>query len=109
MCYGWSEGQNNTISCVFNSHDSTQQLEACFYAPVLHKLILESDIDENLPKWEYVYKFSHGATSLCEENELNYFCPVVLQLNKPKMNLKLIASCCSINVVTNTIESSISS
>ena len=95
-CYG-IEHDNFQVHFIANNYDNSHLIHVYFMKPLLHKQVLTRDCDGNPKKVTYKYIFENNALSVCENYKIRYFCPVVLQINKDKMTLKLVASRCSIN------------
>ena len=95
-CYG-IERNNFQVHFITNNYDNSNVIHVYFMKPLLHKQVLTTYRDGNPKKVMCKYIFEDNALSVCENYKIRYFCPVVFQVNKKKMTLKLVASRCSIN------------
>lgn len=107
-CYGW-ETSDGLVNFIFSNFDNTDTIEVSFYEPVLEKNVARTNEDGEEKEYKFLYCFPNGNVSMCGNYEINYFCPVILQVNKKKMTLKLIASRCCLNEVDNLINTNYSS
>ena len=74
----------------FNDHHKTEILEACFTIPGHKKVVTGADNKGN-NTFEYQYVIQDRVSN-CGLYILKSFKPAIIQLNRKKLNLKLIAS-----------------
>ena len=90
-CYGMNFREHGTqIVFQFNNRNDRVILEAIFQVPVYEKVFKGIDNAGN-DMFEERYSFENKQ-SVCRGYVIEYFCPIVLQLNPSKVNMKLIAS-----------------
>ena len=93
MGYGWTESNEETLVVHFNSTDSTSVSDAEFELPFYNKRYIgrtENGTDQF--KHEYICAPHRSKISTCGRYEWKSFEPAIIQINRNKLTLKLIAS-----------------
>ena len=94
------EGLLQFICPNFDNMDTDQ---VSFYYPVLEQNVIITSDGSIVKEHNYVYCFSNRNISMCGNYEITYFCPAIIQINKKKMTLKVIASRFCLNQVNGLI------
>ena len=71
--------------------------------------MITNDEDVTVKEHKYAYCFPNGNISMCGNYEITYFCPAIIQINKKKKTLKVIASHCCFNQINQLINNNYSS
>ena len=107
-CYG-IDNVRGKIRFITNNQDDSATIKILFYPPILEEWIESRDETGHALKVTHVYRYLNQGISACGNFRMTYFCPVIFQLNKEKLTLKLIASRCCRESNTNIINKTYSS
>ena len=107
-CYG-IDNVRGKIRFITNNQDDSATINILFNPPILEERIESRDVAGHALKVTHVYRFLNQGISACGNFRMTYFWPVIFQLNKNKLTLKLIASRCCRDSDTNVINKTYSS